>query len=131
MTYEPFALEPEYIEANRAFIANMDLERTERILDLACGIGTMTDLLLEKKKKITVVGMDISRESLSIGKDHFFRTGDYGKADSAVLSVIQASADCLPAGSCLFDGSGRVTNGVEESVDSTVLQETSGLGCFN
>ena len=103
MTYEPFALEPEYIEANRAFIANMDLERSERILDLACGIGTMTELLLEKKKKIAVVGMDISRESLTLGKEHFSRTGEYGKADSAVLSFIQASADCLPAGNRFFD----------------------------
>jgi ubiquinone/menaquinone biosynthesis C-methylase UbiE len=103
MTYEPFALEPEYIAANRAFIAGMALEKTTTVLDLACGIGTMTDLLLEKKREIIVAGIDISRESLTIAKEHFSRAGVFGAADAAVRTLVQASADCLPAGDLLFD----------------------------
>lgn len=103
MTYEPFALEPEYIEANRSFISKMNFDKTQMLLDLACGIGTMTELVLEKKKGINVVGIDISRESLLIAKDHFAETGAYGKTGSAVLSLTQASADCLPTAGLLFD----------------------------
>jgi ubiquinone/menaquinone biosynthesis C-methylase UbiE len=103
ITYEPFALEPEYIESNRAFIANMALDKTQMVLDLACGIGTMTDLLLNRKKEITVTGIDISKESLTIAKDNFSKVGAFGATGSAVLSLIQASADCLPVANRRFD----------------------------
>lgn len=66
MTYEPFAKEPEYIEANRAFIRTMDLASSWLILDLACGIGTMADLILEFRPQVKIIGLDLSHESLRL-----------------------------------------------------------------
>ncbi|MBW2602896.1 MAG: class I SAM-dependent methyltransferase [Deltaproteobacteria bacterium] len=97
MTYEPFAKEPEYIEANRAFIKNIDLTSTRRILDLACGIGTMTGLIFEKKMDVTVSGLDLSRESLLIAKEHFATSGDTQVADRKTVILFQGTADCLPS----------------------------------
>jgi ubiquinone/menaquinone biosynthesis C-methylase UbiE len=104
MTYEPFALEAEYLSANRAFISHMPLKEPNMLLDLACGIGTMTDLILEKIKKVTFIGIDISEESLKIAKKHFFQLGQFGTPDSVILSLIKGSADCLPIGDHCFDG---------------------------
>lgn len=50
-TYEPFATEPEYIAVNRDFIDDLLIGRPERVLDLACGIGTLSSLLLERLQR--------------------------------------------------------------------------------
>jgi hypothetical protein len=44
--YEPFSLEPEYVEANREFVARENLAHVRRFLDLACGTGSTSELLL-------------------------------------------------------------------------------------
>jgi ubiquinone/menaquinone biosynthesis C-methylase UbiE len=107
-TYEPFSKEPEYIQANREFINNFDFKSVKLLLDLACGIGTMTDLVLEAYPRIeTVVGVDISQESLFLAKDHFNEKGLWkGHEDSDGIPEIilaQASADLLPIKSESFD----------------------------
>jgi len=118
-SYEPFSREPEYIELNQLFIETFPLERVERILDLACGTGTMIDLLLSRIKRLQiqvdksaehclpkVVGLDLSRESLLLGQEHLAGLGfltppaptilenPEKRADSVFL--IEGTADCLP-----------------------------------
>lgn len=97
MTYEPFSEEPEYIEANRAFIQDIDLISSRRVLDLACGIGVMTDLILEKKTDVAVIGLDLSRESLMLAKRHFSKPGVVQGANGEIITLVEGTADCLPS----------------------------------
>ncbi|MDY7012017.1 MAG: class I SAM-dependent methyltransferase [Cyanobacteriota bacterium] len=113
-SYEPFSQEPEYIEANRLFIETLPLEGTRRILDLACGTGTMTEGLLKQCQKLQgnrtnssleslpkVVGVDLSRESLLLGQEHLAQLGflvpptPSTTAGGAVI-LVEGTADCLP-----------------------------------
>jgi ubiquinone/menaquinone biosynthesis C-methylase UbiE len=107
MTYEPFSKEPEYIQANREFIRTFDLKSSERILDLACGTGTMTDLVYEVRPELeSIVGLDISRESLLLAWDHFknFRNTDAGAGSDIdtpannfpSIILAESTADILP-----------------------------------
>jgi len=103
MTYEPFAKEPEYIEANRAFVRRMELTGVERLLDLACGIGTMSGLLLERQSDLDIVCIDLSRESLAIGLDSFRPAPQSGRERQGPLAFVQATADVLPCWDSCFD----------------------------
>lgn len=103
MTYEPFAREPEYIEANRAFIARMELGAVDGLLDLACGIGTMSDLLFERAPGLPIVGIDLSRESLAIAAEQFRTVPAAGAGRRRPLGFVQATADVLPCGDGSFD----------------------------
>jgi ubiquinone/menaquinone biosynthesis C-methylase UbiE len=70
-TYEPYAQEPEYIEANRDLLSTLSLDGIHRVLDLACGTGLMSDLLLQMKPGLAINGVDLSSESLDIGRKQF------------------------------------------------------------
>lgn len=59
MTYEPFSKEPEYIECNRAFVERLPLENVDRFLDIACGTGTVSSLLLERFPEANLNGVDL------------------------------------------------------------------------
>lgn len=116
-SYEPFSREPEYIEANRAFIRDLALESGMQILDLACGTATMTDLMLESifapdgwgstppplasATGCRVVGLDLSRESLLLGVEHLAALGLHRRGDGAARNLVvltEGTADCLPIG---------------------------------
>ncbi|MEW6218666.1 MAG: class I SAM-dependent methyltransferase [Thermodesulfobacteriota bacterium] len=90
MTYEPFAKEPEYIAANQAFVAAMPLAGCRRLLDLACGIGTMTRLLRERQPGLAIIGLDLSAESLAIARD-------------GLACLVRGTADRLPFPDRVFD----------------------------
>src|SRR5262245_59658150 len=76
-TYERYSEEPEYIGANKALLETLNLGAIRRVLDLACGTGLLTDLLLElcKGQSVIVNGRDISTESLDIGRRVFRKKG--------------------------------------------------------
>lgn len=99
MTYEPFSQEPEYIEANRAFMQTIDLGSAKRVLDLACGTGTMTDLLLAISPDAEITGLDIDRGALVLAEAHFRErdlrppSPDPGKPK---IFFAQCTADVLP-----------------------------------
>jgi ubiquinone/menaquinone biosynthesis C-methylase UbiE len=108
MTYEPFSKEPEYIQANREFIHSLDFNKVRSILDLACGIGTMTDLVFEVFTKVgIVVGIDISQESLFLAKKHFREEGllkNYTfSIEAPGIFYVQSTADLLPIKNQCFD----------------------------
>lgn len=46
-TYGPFSKEPEYLELNKCFVRSIvpRLKGLDCIVDLACGTGTLTELL--------------------------------------------------------------------------------------
>lgn len=95
LTYEPFSLEPEYIEVNRAFIQSIDWSSTRRMLDLACGIGTMTDLILERNGGIRVSGLDLSLDALRLARKHCMHSEWMASRDGG-MNFVQGSADRLP-----------------------------------
>ncbi len=70
-TYEPYSQQTEYLEANRELLRTLPLERVNQILDLACGTGIMSSLLLELKPNVSIIGVDISADSLDIGRQKF------------------------------------------------------------
>jgi Methylase involved in ubiquinone/menaquinone biosynthesis len=105
-TYEPFSREPEYIEGNRAFIKTLPFKSAKRVLDLACGTGVISNLILEIQKNISIFGVDISRESLHLGQkdflekgltleDQFVLTNSNGNSKTNVV-LLEGMANSLP-----------------------------------
>jgi ubiquinone/menaquinone biosynthesis C-methylase UbiE len=112
-TYDPYSQQAEYLEANRELLRALPLKSVNRVLDLACGTGIMSSLLFELKPKVTIVGIDISSESLNIGRAKFAQQGILVK-DIATLRQIESqgqggilmlegSADDLPFEPGSFD----------------------------
>jgi ubiquinone/menaquinone biosynthesis C-methylase UbiE len=105
-SYEPFSRQPEYIAVNRGFIESLRLPPCDHILDLACGTGTLTDLLLELYSARGVIGLDLDRESLRLGWQHFRNLGLIGndgerapttaRTGKPQMLFLQGTADCLP-----------------------------------
>lgn len=89
-SYEPFSQDPEYIEANREFLRTLPINSVRRVLDLACGTGTLSELLLELQPLVGIVGVDISRESVEIARE-FFLQKKLLVEDSAALNLALAS----------------------------------------
>lgn len=89
-TYEPFSRQAEYIDVNRGFIKSLDLQGCDALLDLACGTGTLTDLLRDTYSIEKIIGLDLSDESLLLAQEHFAGTRP------PVPLFLQGTADCLP-----------------------------------
>jgi ubiquinone/menaquinone biosynthesis C-methylase UbiE len=93
-TYEPFSREPEYVDVNERFVRSLELERRGRVLDLACGTGTLSAMMPGVR---FVVGIDLSREALGLAREYL---RECAQAPDRV-GYVHASADALP----LADGS--------------------------
>jgi ubiquinone/menaquinone biosynthesis C-methylase UbiE len=112
-TYEPFSLEPEYVEANRRFVQRQSLSHVRRFLDLACGTGTVTELLLEASPSAHLNGIDLDPEQIRLicrrFRDHGYevRRGFELSSDVAhnkpVLTFAVGSAEELPFPAASFD----------------------------
>jgi len=74
-TYEPYSQEPEYIETNRLMLEALPLEEIRRGLDLACGTGLLSDLLVQISPGVALIGVDLSTESLDIARRLFADKG--------------------------------------------------------
>jgi len=100
-TYETFSRDPGYVAANARFVAGLPFDGARRILDLACGTGTMAALERAACPGATVVGLDRDRGALSLARRH---VGDgfacvRGSAD--VLPVATASVDAVVMGNSI------------------------------
>jgi ubiquinone/menaquinone biosynthesis C-methylase UbiE len=126
-SYEPFSKEPEYIEVNRLFIQSLQLDAHQVVLDLACGTGTLTELILREMQLrhptaggdgmgshlIRIVGLDISRDSLKLAYENLIglgfldRSGQLRSSASdmgrSVIALAEASADRLPIANLSMD----------------------------
>jgi SAM-dependent methyltransferase len=91
-SYEPYSREPEYVELNRAFVRSLGFDGARTILDLACGTGTLAHEILEVHPGMRVLGVDISRESLLLAREHFTASQRAGWR----VALVEASADRLP-----------------------------------
>jgi SAM-dependent methyltransferase len=88
-SYEPFSREPEYIQVNELFIQSLGLEQHQRVLELACGTGTLLRLIFERRPGIWLGGVDISREALTLSCRYLAEHG-------LTANLIEASVDKLP-----------------------------------
>ena len=112
-TYEPFSLEPAYIEANRAFIADGELGGKARILDLACGTGTVSELVLDRAPAAHLTGLDLDPVQIGLSIERFVRLGyevcrsskltDEYRNGKPVLSFEVGDAAALPFEDAVFD----------------------------
>jgi ubiquinone/menaquinone biosynthesis C-methylase UbiE len=113
-TYDAFERQPEYIEANRAFVATLPLEGVKRVLDLACGTCLMTKLLLDRAPEACVTGIDISAPDLELARAEFREKGLYAETPEALerapaagrgaVHLREGGADDLSAyGAAVFD----------------------------
>ena len=74
-TYEPFSREPEYIEANRGLVQRQSLDGVRHILDLACGTGTISALLLEAAPQAHLNGIDYDPVQIELATKEFEALG--------------------------------------------------------
>jgi ubiquinone/menaquinone biosynthesis C-methylase UbiE len=88
--YEPYSQEPEYIAANKALIETFDLDAIRRVVDLACGTGLLSDLLLQLKPDVVINGVDISKESLDIGRRLFRARGLLVESDAELDAAFRS-----------------------------------------
>src|SRR5262249_47876045 len=99
LSYEPFSMEKEDIELNRAFVAGLRPDVPCRLVGLACGTGTLTSIVMEsfeaggplRHGDLFVVGIDISRTSLEILRRTMERACSEG-----VIRVIEGPGDSIP-----------------------------------
>lgn len=112
-TYEPFSREPEYIECNRGFVQRQSLSHVRRFLDLACGTGTVSELLLAAAPKAHLNGIDYDPVQVELATEHFraagyevrhgFELTDEMSGGKPVLVFGVGSADELPFPDGTFD----------------------------
>jgi ubiquinone/menaquinone biosynthesis C-methylase UbiE len=117
-SYEPFSREPEYMDANRAFIKTLPMDKSTRVVDLACGTSTMTGLVLEHiygdgpcnpasvgAEPTRFLGLDLSRESLLLGQQFLAGLGylvtsnpnaQVATPAAHTVDLMEGSADRLP-----------------------------------
>lgn len=130
-TYEPYSRQPEYLEVNRSFIHSVlpHFQRLRLLLDVACGVGTLTGLLAAELQRqngagaaggggpsprpgLRVLGVDISIESLALARDDLAAAGILGRPGAHTSTpnpplravLVQGSGDRLPAASAVADG---------------------------
>jgi len=113
LSYEPYAEDPEYISTNREFFDTLDLEHVHLVLDLACGTGLISQLLLQRNSALAIRGVDISQESLDIGRRSFRERGVHvesetawaaaARAGSGVIFLEESPADDLQFENHMFD----------------------------
>ena len=100
-SYDPFSREPSYVELNREFIRSLGLGALPRdgglrLLDLACGTGTMTELLLDELRgPDRILGVDLSKASLAHAHRRLIESAP-GSGRAARVRLVNASADRLP-----------------------------------
>lgn len=112
-TYEPFSHEPEYIEANRAFVLRQPLSNVKRFLDLACGTGTVSEMLLEQSPEAHLNGIDYDPVQVELSTQRFeplgyevrrgFSLTDDWSGGKPVITLGVGSADELPFPEATFD----------------------------
>jgi ubiquinone/menaquinone biosynthesis C-methylase UbiE len=105
-SYEPFSDEPEYLEANRAFINTLPIESCTDILDLACGTGILSDMMLQVNPSLRIVDSDLSHESLLLTRKRLTRAGlmsNGRRRGGQSIGLIEATADMLPMHDQEFD----------------------------
>ncbi|HRC72507.1 MAG TPA: class I SAM-dependent methyltransferase [Candidatus Competibacter sp.] len=113
-TYEAFSTLPQYVEANEKFLGRQPLGHLSRILDLACGNGAVSELLVKAAPQADLNGLDrdpvqielaIRRfEQLGYRVSRSAQTGARCAAGKPAVAFAVAPADEPPFPEAAFDG---------------------------
>jgi ubiquinone/menaquinone biosynthesis C-methylase UbiE len=71
-SFKRFAQQPFYREVNKHLIELSGIKPGQRVVDLACGVGTVTGMILEKlkgAKESAVIAVDSSGEALQLARE--------------------------------------------------------------
>lgn len=91
-TFDRFARQPFYEAVNRNLVELARIDTRRRVLDLACGTGAVTRLIVERLRDVReacVLAIDASREALGVARRNLT---DWG---STTVEFAQAQADEL------------------------------------
>jgi ubiquinone/menaquinone biosynthesis C-methylase UbiE len=96
-SYEPFAQEPAYLELNAAFVETLPLTGVRCFVDIACGTGVLTGLVLDRLRGSTAaprgVCVDLSPQSLRLARDVIA-----SRSDSGAVTFVEGPGERLPVG---------------------------------
>lgn len=109
-TYEPFSRDPAYIEANQAFVARLPLAQVTNILDLACGTGTVGEMLMAAAPRASLHGVDLDPVQIELAAETFAqqgytvrRGGQSTDATGRTVTLSVGTAEELPFADGEFD----------------------------
>ncbi|MBI4236285.1 MAG: methyltransferase domain-containing protein, partial [Chloroflexi bacterium] len=91
-SFSRFARQPFYQEENARLVALADLRPGQRVVDLACGPGSVTRLILERirgARESLVIGVDLSAQALHQARQ------DYANVRDAIVQFVEARAEEL------------------------------------
>lgn len=91
-TFDRFARQPFYETVNRHLVELARIESRPRVLDLACGTGAVTGLILERLRDVRdacVLAIDASREALAVARRNL------GGLGTTTVELVQAQAEEL------------------------------------
>ena len=103
--FAAFARSPFYVKVNESLVDLSHVHPGQRVVDLACGTGGVTQLILEKLKgarESMVIGIDLSASALRQAR------ADVKSASSAMVQFVQGQAE-------------QLSHLVQESVDAVVF----------
>jgi len=102
-TYEPFSLEPEYIEENRDFLGRPDLTNVRHCLDIACGNGVSAEMLLQANPDIHLNGVDYDPKQIDLIEEKFTQLGYTTRRGFELTDEIADGKSVLTFGECNGD----------------------------
>jgi len=91
-SFKRFAQQPFYRQVNSQLVHLAGIQPGQHVVDLACGTGTVTQLILEKlrgAKDSLVIALDYSAEALQQAK------AELGKVKSEMVKLMQGRAEQL------------------------------------
>ncbi|MBI4019797.1 MAG: methyltransferase domain-containing protein [Candidatus Aenigmarchaeota archaeon] len=77
-----------YVQSASALIGSAPLKRDAKAIDLACGTGVLTSLLVEKYPKMGILGVDLSKEMLALYRRNFT-----GQIKTSQVKAMQGNAE--------------------------------------
>jgi ubiquinone/menaquinone biosynthesis C-methylase UbiE len=89
-TFKAFAQQPFYKEVNRWLVNLAGLQPGQRVVDLACGAGTVTRLIIEKlqgARDSLVIALDSSSEALRLARE------ELSQLKSVLIEFAQGQAE--------------------------------------
>ncbi len=112
-TYEAFSTLPQYVEANEKFLERQSLGHLTRILDLACGNGAVSELLIKAAPQADLNGLDQDPVQIELATRRFEQlgyrvgrsapTGARSAAGKPVVAFAVSPADEPPFPEAAFD----------------------------
>lgn len=91
-SFKRFAQQPFYQEVNQRLIRLSSVQPGQHIVDLACGVGTVTGMILEKlqgARESVVTAVDTSSEQLQLAREAL------EKAGKGIVKFVQGSVEQL------------------------------------